>query len=143
MPAHRMLKPYGALHGVTPLDVIARTCAYSEYGLPVIQGRAVGIETTGLRRFAVLQSMALSAKRLLVASSNSYRTAPRAGCQANAGVREKVWLADSSARRRKALTPATAVRLAAGAGLAPACAGPTRESTTRDATNESRTTIGV
>src|SRR5437588_8771100 len=135
-----MLKPYGVLHGLTPLRVTARTCAYSEYGLPVIQGSAIGIETTGLRRLAVLQSIALSAKRLLVASSNSYRTAPWTGCQAKAGVREKVWLADSSARRRKALTPVTAVRLA-GAGLA--CAGPARKSATRDATNESRTAIGV
>ncbi len=66
-----MLKPNGALQGETPLAVVTRTCAYSEYGLPVIHGSVVGSAVAGLLIALLDQTMPLSEKRLLVESSNS------------------------------------------------------------------------
>src|SRR5918999_3657929 len=71
------------------------------YGDPVIHGSARGIAAVGLFSVSVRQRVVLSVNVLFVASSNSYRFAPRTGCQANAGVRGKVRAGASSARSRK------------------------------------------
>ena len=97
----RMLNPNGALQAVTPRRVSARTCAKSEYGLPVIQGSEIGTETAGLFSPLLDQTMPLSEKFLLVESSKRYVTAPATGFQANDGVREKVCTTGSFARKRE------------------------------------------
>ena len=70
-----MFNPNGVLHLVTRDPTWARTWAYSAYGLPVIQGSAVGIATAGTRngvfRLLVDHTTVRSSKVLLVASSKS------------------------------------------------------------------------
>jgi hypothetical protein len=100
----------------TPLRVTARTCAQSAYGEPVIHGRRTGIAAVGIFKEVLVQICALSAKLLLVESSNSYRTAPRTGFQANDGVREKVRVGASSARNRNGFRPVGAAMPAFAAG---------------------------
>ena len=69
-----MLNPNGVLQLVTPRGC-ARTWAYSAYGLPVIQGSAIGIATagtlSGVFRLSVDQTSVRSSNVLLVASSKS------------------------------------------------------------------------
>ena len=65
-----MLKPNAALQGPEPRFVTARTWAYSEYGLPVIQGSEIGTATVGIRRLVADQTIELSEKLGPVESSN-------------------------------------------------------------------------
>ena len=67
----RTLSPKEALHGLTPVRVIARTRAYTAYGLPVIQGRATGTETAGVFSFSSDQNVPASVKPAFLESSNS------------------------------------------------------------------------
>src|SRR3990170_2015406 len=46
--SHRTLNPNGLLQAVAPCVVIARTCAYSAYGLPVNHGRTRLTEVAGI-----------------------------------------------------------------------------------------------
>ena len=55
--------------------------------------------------FAFDQTIELSVNDLLVASSNSYRMAPRTGVHANEGVRSNSCFTGSSVRSRNALRP--------------------------------------
>jgi len=82
-----MSKPYGALQRVAPLRLKARTWAQRAYGEPVIHGSATGIAVVGVFSESLRQTIDDSANLLFVASSNSYRTAPRTGLHAKDGVR--------------------------------------------------------
>ena len=53
------------------MRVIARTRAYTAYGLPVIQGRATGTETAGVFSFSSDQNVPASVKPAFLESSNS------------------------------------------------------------------------
>ena len=101
VPAAFMLKPYGALQVVTrPGPSQARTRAYQEYGEPEIHGSVTGTVANGAWITSLVQMRALSPKRRLVESSNSYLVAPSTRLQANAGVRENVRGAGFSLVRR-------------------------------------------
>ena len=65
-----MLKPKGSPHFPAPLRVTARTCAYSEYGWPVIHGSEARTDTAGVFKPFADQTMLFSVKRWLVESSN-------------------------------------------------------------------------
>ena len=66
-----MLKPNGLLQGDTEPGRTARTRAYNEYGLPVVQGRECGIAAAGLVSVASSWTMPLSRNRLDVETWNS------------------------------------------------------------------------
>src|SRR5437870_5035801 len=67
----RTLRPYGALHGlVEPSGAIARTCAYSAYGLPVSHGSEALTATAGVVSAFDAKTIEPSSNVSLVASSN-------------------------------------------------------------------------
>src|SRR4029079_4315590 len=99
----RMSKPYDAVHGPTaPFAAIARTRAYSEWGLPVIHGRASGTVPTGVVREGSSQTIPFPRKSGLMERTSSYFFAPAPGLHAKAGVRAKECPGCSLARNRNA-----------------------------------------
>src|SRR3989442_12816602 len=74
----RMLKPKESLHGpADPSGATARTCAYSEYGVPLIHGSAIGSEAAGAVSVFDDQRTAAEAEGRAVQSSNWVRLTPR------------------------------------------------------------------
>src|SRR5215210_3686443 len=112
-----MLNGRGELQLENPLGPIARTRQYIDAGSPLIHGSATGTAAAGVLPVPFQISAFSAVNCRLVESSNWYRSAPRTGRHANAGVRENVGTprADSErgsfgVRRKDFSPPGTARR---------------------------------
>src|SRR5438067_4545910 len=110
---HRMSKPNDVLHGPTaPFVAMPRTRAYNEWGVPVIHGSEIGTAATGELTVESSHAIEFPEKAGSFERTSSYRTAPRTGFHANAGVRGKLVVPVAKPGRKAWSAPGAASRFA-------------------------------